>query len=153
MQVSVSWEGKRKFEAVGNSGHQVVMDAKPDVGGENQGSRPMELLLMGLGGCTGIDIMMILEKMRFTVDEFRIEIDAERQDQHPQRFTVIHMNYILRGAGLTREKVERAIRLSEEKYCSASASLNAEIHATYELNGTKYELREGAAIDEEDPLQ
>lgn len=152
MKVAVQWQGKRQFAAKGDSGHTVVMDAKAEVGGEDKGARPMELLLMGLGGCTAIDIVMILEKMRLTVEDFHIEIGGERQQQHPQKFTEIQMKYVLKGPDLTQDKVERAIRLSERKYCSASASLNANIHATYELNGVTYEISEEVEEDE-DPLQ
>ncbi|MFC4768927.1 OsmC family protein [Effusibacillus consociatus] len=152
MKVNVNWHGKRRFEAKGDSNHPVVMDAKPDIGGENQGARPMELLLMGLGGCTGIDVVMILEKMRLTVEELSIEIDGTRREELPQKFTEIHMKYVLKGPDLTRDKVERAIRLSEEKYCSASASFNARIHASFELNGVTYEMRERVG-ENEDPLQ
>ncbi|WP_018133242.1 OsmC family protein [Effusibacillus pohliae] len=152
MKVSVQWEGKRRFAARGESNHPVVMDAKPDVGGEDQGPRPMELLLMGLGGCTGIDIVMILEKMRLMVEEFRMEIEGVRREEYPQKFTEIHVKYILKGANLTPDKVERAIRLSEDKYCSASASLNARIRTSYELNGVVYEMGERVEVDD-DPLQ
>ncbi|MCX7568891.1 OsmC family protein [Tumebacillus sp. DT12] len=140
MKVEIDWQGKRKFEATGGSGHPVTMDAKPEAGGEDTGARPMELLLMGLGGCTGIDIVMILEKGRMTVDEFRMELDADRSEEMPQRFTGISMHYILKGPDLTPDKVERAILLSKEKYCSASASLNAEIRMSYELNGVQYQV-------------
>lgn len=140
MNVKIDWQGKRKFEAIGGSGHPVTMDAKAEVGGEDTGPRPMELLLMGIGGCTGIDIVMILEKGRLTVEEFSMELNGERAEEMPQRFTGIHMHYVLKGPDLTQEKVERAIILSKDKYCSASASINAEIRVTYEVNGTRYEL-------------
>jgi putative redox protein len=140
LNVSIDWLGKRKFEAVGNSGHKVTMDAKAEVGGEDSGPRPMELLLMGLGGCSGIDVAMILEKGRLTLEEFRMELSGIRADEMPQRFTDIHIHYILKGPDLTREKVERAILLSNEKYCSAAASLNANLTVSYELNGERYEM-------------
>jgi putative redox protein len=149
MNVKVNWQGKRKFEAVGDSKHPVILDAKREAGGEDEGPRPMELLLMGLGGCTGIDVALILERMRLTIDEFHIEIDADRREEHPQKFTEIRMNYVLKGEELTPDKVERAIRLSEDKYCSASASLNAKIVTTYELNGEKHELPERADASED----
>lgn len=152
MKVSVEWQGKRRFAAVGDSKHTVVMDAKAEVGGEDGGPRPMELLLMGLGGCTGIDIVMILEKMRLTVEDFRMEIEGARREEYPQKFTEIHVKYILKGPDLAPDKVERAIRLSEEKYCSASASLNAQIVASYEINGVSYEMG-GRGREDGDPLQ
>ncbi|ASS77181.1 peroxiredoxin [Tumebacillus algifaecis] len=116
------------------------MDAKAEVGGEDTGARPMELLLMGLGGCSGIDVAMILEKGRLTLEEFRMEVSGQRAEEMPQRFTDIHIHYILKGPDLTQDKVERAIELSNEKYCSASASLNANLTASYELNGERYEM-------------
>jgi putative redox protein len=140
MNMQIVWKGKRKFDAVGDSGHRVTMDAKPDAGGEDQGPRPMEMLLMGLGGCTGIDIVMILEKMRYNIDEFDIQIQAERAETYPQRFTKIHLHYRLKGEAIPPEKVERAIRLSAETYCSAAASLNASLSHSFELNGVQYSM-------------
>ncbi|MBL0387957.1 OsmC family protein [Tumebacillus sp. ITR2] len=116
------------------------MDAKADIGGEDSGVRPMELVLMGLGGCMGVDISMILEKMRLTLDEFRMEINGDRAEQHPQRFTDITLHVVVKGPDLTQEKVQRAIVLSKDTYCSASASLNANIRVTYEVNGEFFEL-------------
>jgi putative redox protein len=141
MNVQIEWQGKRKFEAVGNSGHKVVMDAKAEAGGEDSGPRPMELLLMGLGGCSGIDVAMILEKGRLSIDEFRIELSGTRAEEMPQRFTEICMHYVVKGQGITPEKVERAIVLSRDKYCSASASLNAKLKITYEVNGHSFEVK------------
>ena len=138
--MSIDWQGKRRFHAVGDSGHPLVMDAKEDGGGEDTGARPMELLLAGLGGCSGIDVAMILEKGRLTIEEFKMEIDGVRAEEMPQRFTDIHMHYVLKGPDLTPEKVERAIILSRDKYCSATASLNANIRITFELNGEQYEV-------------
>ncbi|UOF92100.1 OsmC family protein [Fodinisporobacter ferrooxydans] len=140
MNVQVTWQGKRRFEAQGASGHKVVIDAKPEVGGEDAGPRPMELLLMGLGGCTGIDITIILEKMRYTIENFAVEIQGERADQDPKRFTKIQMHYRLDGKDIPPEKVKRAIQLSAEKYCSAASSLNAAFVHTFELNGVHYEI-------------
>lgn len=140
MKVQIDWQGKRKFRAVGGSGHPVTMDAKADIGGEDSGVRPMELLLMGLGGCTGIDIAMILEKMRLTVDDFQMQVLGDRAEEMPQRFTDITLHYVLKGPDLTPEKVERAIVLSVDKYCSASASLNANLRVTYEVNGETFEV-------------
>lgn len=140
MKVEIDWQGKRKFDAVGNSGHHVVMDAKQEAGGEDSGARPMEMVLMGLGGCSGIDVVMILEKMRLTIEEFKMELNGERAGEMPQRFTDIHIHYIVKGPDITPDKVERAIVLSRDKYCSASASLNAGYRITFDLNGTHYEV-------------
>lgn len=148
VNIQIDWQGKRKFDAVGNSGHHVTMDAKAEVGGEDTGARPMELLLMGLGGCSGIDVTMILEKMRLTIDELKIELNGVRADEMPQRFTDIHMHYVVKSPDITQDKLERAIVLSRDKYCSATASLNANFRITYDLNGTQHEV--GGSVQYED---
>ena len=111
------------------------MDASPDVGGENRGSRPMELLLMGLGGCSSIDVMMMLNKARQQVTDCRAEIEAERADAVPAVFTRIHVHFIVSGRDISAKHVERAVKLSAEKYCSASIMLAkaAEITHDYEI--------------------
>ncbi|MBX6352559.1 MAG: OsmC family protein [Thermoflavifilum sp.] len=134
MKVTARWRGRRRFEAMGSWGQPVPMDAKADVGGEGQGHRPMELLLMGLVGCTGIDIAMILEKMRLPLDRLDIEAAGTRREEHPQAFTEIHVTYHVDGE-IPPAKVWRAIHLSEQKYCSASASLKARIIPHLVLNG------------------
>ncbi|CAM3498713.1 OsmC family protein [Hydrogenibacillus schlegelii] len=139
MRVQLAWEGKMHFVGRGEtSGHAVSIDAAPEVGGENRGARPMELLLHGLGGCTAIDIVSILKKMRLSFDAFSLDIEAERAAEHPRRFTRIHLHYRLQGTDLPPEKVRRAIRLSMDKYCSAAASLNAALTATFEINGERF---------------
>ena len=140
MKMSIDWKGKRQFHATGGSGHPLVMDARAEDGGEDAGARPMELLLAGLGGCSGIDVAMILEKGRLTIEEFTMEIEGVRAEERPQRFTEIHMHYVLKGPDLTPEKVERAIILSRDTYCSATASLNANFKITFDLNGEHYEV-------------
>ncbi len=134
MRVTTTWHGKRHFTAVGASGHEVSIDAKPDVGGEDKGSRPMELLLMGLTGCTGIDVTMILERMRQPLERLDIEAVGVRREEYPQAFTEIHLTYRMTG-DVQPAKAWRAIQLSEEKYCSASASLKARIVPHLVLNG------------------
>jgi len=135
MKVDVKWEGGMAFAASGDSGHQVIMDASPDVGGENRGSRPMELLLMGLGGCSSIDVMMMLNKARQQVTDCRAVIEAERADAVPAVFTRIHVHFIVSGRDVSAKHVERAVKLSAEKYCSASIMLAkaAEITHDYEI--------------------
>lgn len=140
MDVRVSWQGKRRFEAVGDSGHTVTIDAKQDVGGENQGPRPMELLLMGLGGCTGIDVTMILEKMRIPFERVDIVISGTRAAQPPEKFTEITLTYHVDASGAPWDKVERAVRLSQEAYCSAAHSFSAVLHAVLVLNGEQRAL-------------
>jgi len=140
MQVAVQWQGNRRFSAIGDSGHTVMVDAKPDVGGENLGPRPMELVLMGLGGCTGIDVTMILEKMRIAYDRVEIAVEGQRAKTPPEKFTDITVTYHIDAAGASWDKVERAVRLSQETYCSVSHSLSAALHAVLVLNGERRAL-------------
>lgn len=138
MLVKGSWQGKRHFQAEGPSGHPIQMDARVEDGGEDQGNRPMELLLMGLIGCTGIDISMILERMRQPLESLDIEALGTRRETYPQAFTDIHLTYKING-NITAEKAWRAIHLSEEKYCSATASLSANVIPRLVLNGIEIE--------------
>lgn len=133
MKINVDWQGEMEFLSNLPSGHEVTLDASPESGGHNKGPRPMEMLLTGLGGCTGIDVVMILKKMKEEIKEFSMDIDGERAEEAPKRFTKIHITYKFKGKNLSEKKIERAIKLSEEKYCSASSSLNAEITSSYEI--------------------
>src|SRR5688572_5019774 len=135
MKASVRWFQDAMFVGESGSGHAVVMDGAPESGGRNLGVRPMEMLLLGLGGCTAFDVVMILEKAREPVADCRVEVEAERAETDPKVFTRIHMRYIVSGRGLDRAKVERAVALSKEKYCSASIMLGkvAEITAEIEV--------------------
>jgi len=108
------------FVAESGSGHALVMDGAPEGGGRNMGPRPMEVVLMGTGGCTAYDVMHILRKSRAPVSDCVVEIDAERADEDPKVFTKIHFHFIVTGNGLKPAQVERAVHLSAEKYCSAS---------------------------------
>lgn len=119
--------------AKADSGHALVMDASPDIGGQNLGPRPMEMLLMGMGGCSSIDVITILEKMREPITDCEVEITAKRAVEHPKVFTEIHMHFIVSGKGLKREKVARAIALSAEKYCSASIMLGKVAKVTHDF--------------------
>jgi len=124
-----------QFEATGSAGVSVAIDASPQIGGHNKGARPMELLLMGLGGCSGIDIIEILKKQKQTLKNFKIVIEAERMpDQVPSIFKSIHLHFEL-GGELNTKFVERAIKLSLEKYCSVGAiiSKTAEINYSYSI--------------------
>jgi putative redox protein len=123
MKVEVDWLDGMAFEAIADSGHKVMMDASPDVGGDNRGSRPMEVLLMGLGGCSSIDVMLMLKKSRQDVTDCKAVIEAQRADAVPAVFTHIHVHFIVTGRGLNAKHVERAVKLSAEKYCSASIML------------------------------
>lgn len=115
------------------SGHTVLMDASSAVGGENKGPRPMEMLLMGLGGCTSIDVVMILEKARQEISSCKVEISAERAETEPRVFTKIHVHFIVSGKTLSEDRVARAIELSAEKYCSASIMLGKMATITHDF--------------------
>jgi len=138
METTVKWDGKMSFSGVTPSGHHVVMDASEEVGGENRGPRPTELLLNAVAGCTGIDIISILNKMRLEPTSFHMDVKGERAEEHPKRFTKVHIHYALEGE-LPEDKVVRAIDLSKNKYCSVSRSLNADITVSYSINGIKGE--------------
>jgi putative redox protein len=123
------------FVAESGSGHAVVMDASPDIGGRNLGARPMEMLLMGAGGCSAIDVVHFLRKARQDLVDCVVELAAERAAEDPKVFTRIHLHYIVTGRGLNPAQVERAIRLSKEKYCSATIMLakTAEVTSDFEI--------------------
>jgi len=123
------------FVAEAGSGHAVVMDASPDVGGRNLGSRPMEMVLMGTGGCSAIDVVHILRKSRQDLVDCVVELEADRADEDPKVFTRIHFHYVVTGRGLNPLQVERAIKLSKDKYCSATIMLakTAEITSDFEI--------------------
>ncbi|MET3317653.1 UNVERIFIED_ORG: putative redox protein [Peribacillus simplex] len=136
MKTIIKWTGEMAFSGSTPSGHVIKMDAAKEVGGQNSGARPTELLLHSLAGCTGIDIVMILKKMRFEPIIFQIEIEGSRAENHPKRFTDYHIHYLLEGE-LPEDKVVRAIKLSKDTYCSVYHSLNANIEVSYSINGVK----------------
>lgn len=133
MKASVRWIDGMMFEASADSGHTVVMDGPPELGGRNRGSRPMEVVLMGAGACSAADVVSILEKSRQDVTGCVVELEAERAGSVPKVFTRIHMHYVVTGRGLKREAVERAVRLSAEKYCSATRMLNETAAITHDF--------------------
>jgi putative redox protein len=120
MKAKITWINGRAFLGESGSGHSIVMDGAPEAGGRNIGVRPMEMLLLGLGGCTAFDVVMILEKSREKVTGCEVELDAERASEDPKVFTHVKMIYTVTGKDLKPASVERAIKLSAEKYCSAS---------------------------------
>ncbi|PFM74344.1 peroxiredoxin [Bacillus sp. AFS077874] len=136
MKTSIKWDGKLAFSGIAPSGHEIKMDTSESLGGDNSAPTPVELLINAVAGCTAIDIVLILEKMRLKLTSFEIEVNGERAEEHPKRFTDIHLHYIL-GGELDTEKVRKAIKLSKDKYCSVAHSLNANITASFTLNGTK----------------
>tara|TARA_R110002110_G_scaffold90705_1_gene235773 strand:- start:32717 stop:33142 length:426 start_codon:yes stop_codon:yes gene_type:complete len=125
MQVTVKWVDGAMFLGESGSGHSVVMDGPPDHGGRNLGPRPMEMLLLGVGGCASFDVMAMLQKSRQQVVDCRVEIAAERADAVPAVFTRIHLHFVVTGVNLKEKQVQRAVELSAEKYCSASIMLGA----------------------------
>ena len=124
MKARIKWVQDVMFLGESGSGHSVVMDGAPDAGGRNLGVRPMEMLLLGLGGCSAFDVMLILKRGREAVTDCVVDIDAERATTDPKVFTKIVMHYTVTGQGLDRKKVERAVHLSAEKYCSATAVMS-----------------------------
>jgi putative redox protein len=123
MHAEIHWRDKVHFTARADSGHVVAIDGPPDAGGENRGSRPMELVLMGLGACSSFDVVSILTKARQHIVDCLTVIDAERSEDVPQVFTRIHLHFAITGRGLDPNKVARAVALSADKYCSASIML------------------------------
>ncbi len=123
-----------QFVAEGGSGHAIVLDSDPSVGGRDTGSRPMELLLMGLAGCTAMDVAFILRRKRVDLRGLEVHVEAERADKHPKVYTKIHVEYVIYG-DVPDKAARQAIELSEEKYCSASAMLRktAEITWSYRI--------------------
>ncbi len=120
MKAKITWLNGRTFVGESGSGHAIVMDGAPENGGRNLGVRPMEMMLLGLGGCTAFDVVMILEKSREKVTACEVSLEAERAGEDPKVFTHVKMIYRLKGENLKPAAVERAIKLSSEKYCSAS---------------------------------
>lgn len=125
MKASVTWKQNTAFLATSGTGHHVWMDGPAEKGGENRGARPMEMLLMGLGGCSSFDVTQTLQKSRQKVSDCVCEITAQRADAIPAVFTEIHLHFVVTGDSLDDKKVERAIHLSAEKYCSASIMMQA----------------------------
>ena len=123
MNISVNWVDGMLMVGKSHSGHSITMDGPPEIGGENLGVRPMEMLLLGVAGCTMIDVVTTLKKMRQDLTKCETKLSAERADEHPKVFTDIHIQFILKGQDLDSKKVEKAITLSAEKYCSASIML------------------------------
>ena len=121
MQARVKWAGAARFDGTSESGHTVVMDGAPEFGGENQGPRPMEMLLLGMGGCTAFDVVLILKKSRQAVEDCEVLIDAKRAGTEPK------------GKNMSEERVKRAIELSAEKYCSASIMLAKTANITHDF--------------------
>ncbi len=138
MNVRIKWVENVMFMGQSGSGHAVVMDGPPELGGKNLGIRPMEMMLMGLGGCTSFDVMLILQRSRQNVTDCVAELSAERAETDPKVFTKIHIHFIVTGKELKEKMVKRAVELSATKYCSASIMLAQTVDITYD-----YEIVEG----------
>jgi len=133
MKVSVKWVQGMMFLGESGSGHTVVMDGPPELGGRNMGIRPMEMLLLGTGGCTSFDVMSILKKSRQAVTDCVAEVTAERAETAPKVFTKIHIHFVVTGKGISEKSVERAVSLTAEKYCSASIMLAQVAEVTHDF--------------------
>lgn len=130
--VSTSWKGNMQFDAV-VSNHHIIMDAAPEVGGQNSGPRPKELMLASLAGCTGMDVVSILQKMRVNVESFNIDVVADLTEEHPKHYTKMHIIYQFKGKGLDPEKLKKAVDLSQERYCGVSAAYRKAMELSYEI--------------------
>ena len=133
MKCRIKWLDHMSFVGESDSGHSVVMDSAAEAGGRNLGIRPMEMLLLGLGGCTAFDVISILKKSRQSVADCEVDIEAERADSIPRVFTKIHVHFIVSGDELDPDKVGRAVGLSADKYCSASRMLGKVAEITHDF--------------------
>ena len=133
MKARVKWVQDVTFIAESGSGHSVVMDGAPDAGGRNVGFRPMEMMLIGLGGCSAFDVVMILKRGREPITDCVVELEAQRATTDPKIFTAIELVYKVTGKNLDLNKVERAVNLSAEKYCSASKIMSATAKLTHRV--------------------
>ena len=134
MKTTIKWTGDASFSARSESGHTLIMDGPPDHGGKNGGPRPMEVVLMGMGGCTAFDVVHILRKGRQDITDCEAQIAAERASEDPKVFTRIHIHFVIHGRKLNAAQVERAIGLSAEKYCSASIMLGKTAVITHDFD-------------------
>jgi len=133
MKARVKWVEQASFLGESESNHAVLMDGPPTAGGRNLGPRPMEMLLLGTGGCTAFDVVSILKKSRQAISDCYVELDAERAETDPKVFTRIHMHFVVTGRDIKPEAVEKAIKLSAEKYCSASIMLGQTAAITHDF--------------------
>ncbi len=138
MNVSVEWQGDMKFIGLSDSGHEITLDADARVGGHDEGARPLELMALSLAGCTAMDVISILKKKRQDVMDFKVEVHADRAENHPKVFTSLHIKYTLHGHNIDPKAVERAMMLSETRYCPAQAMLSVVAPTTL-----SYEIYEG----------
>jgi len=133
MKARVKWLDNMTFVGESGSGHSIVMDGAADSGGRNLAARPMEMVLMGMGGCTAFDVVMILKKARQPIIDCIVELSAERSEEIPKVFTKIHVHYVIKGLSLSEKQVEKAVNLTAEKYCSVSIMLAATAKVTHDF--------------------
>ena len=133
MKATVKWLDNMSFVGESGSGHSVVMDGPPDSGGRNLGIRPMEMVLLGMGGCTAFDVVLILKRQRQLITDCQVELSSERADTEPKVFTKIHVHYIVKGKALDAKKVAHAVDLTAEKYCSVSIMLAKSVDVTHDF--------------------
>jgi putative redox protein len=133
MKARIKWVENVCFVGESETGHAVVLDGAPEMGGRNLGMRPMEMLLIGMGGCTSFDVVTILKKARQPITDCYAEITAERAEEVPKVFTKIHVHFVVAGKDLSASQVERAVKLSAEKYCSASIMLGKAAQITHDF--------------------
>jgi putative redox protein len=133
MKSVVKWTDNVQFVAEVGSGHAIVIDGAPDYGGRNTGARPMELVLAGAASCTAFDVILMLQKSRQQITSFSVEADADRAETDPKVFTAIKLTFRVTGKGVDEKAVERAVKLSKEKYCSATAMLGLTAKITTEI--------------------
>lgn len=138
MKVRVKWIENVCFMGESESNHSVILDGPEEMGGRKLGMRPMEMMLIGMGGCTTFDVLTILKKSKQPISDCYAEIEAERAEAVPKVFTKIHIHFVLKGRDLDKDQVERAIKLSAEKYCSASIMLSKSVEITHD-----FEIKEG----------
>lgn len=131
-KISTSWAGNMQFDAE-VSGHKVVMDAIPAVGGEDKGARPKQLMMAALAGCTGMDVISMLKKMRVDVEIFDIDIEADMTEEHPKHYNKMHIIYKFKGEDLDESKLKKAVELSQDRYCGVSATYRQTMELTYEI--------------------
>ena len=130
--VSTSWQGNMQFDAIVN-GHTIKMDATEEVGGNNVGPRPKELMLSALAGCTSMDVISILKKMRVDVDAFNVFVEADITEEHPKHYEKMHLIYEFKGKDLPMDKLEKAVELSQERYCGVSFMYRKMMELTHEI--------------------
>ena len=131
--VKTSWKGGMAFESE-IDGHRVLMDANEEIGGTDKGPTPKPLLLAAVAGCTGMDVASLLKKMRVEVDDLEIDVQAESTDEHPRYYHKIHINYFFKGQNLDKTKIEKAVNLSQERYCGVSFMLGKAAELTFEVH-------------------